>query len=153
VAVELVTTAAVPLKLTVLFAGVVLKLTPVMVTVVPVKPFAGVKLVIDRGTVKLVADVAWLSPTMTVIGPVVAPAGTVVTIWVDVELVTAAAVPLKLTVLFAGVVLKFVPVMVTVVPIEPLAGVKLTIVGAEEFSVTPHPARRKRNQANVPIIP
>jgi hypothetical protein len=64
--------------------------------------------------VKLVEDVAVLPPTVTVIGPVVAPAGTGVMIWVDVQLVTTAAVPLKLMALLAGVILKFVPVMVIV---------------------------------------
>jgi hypothetical protein len=60
----------------------------------------------------------------------VAPAGTVVTIEVAVGVpVIVAAVPLNLTVLFAAVVLKFVPVMVTVAPTTPDAGVKLVMVG------------------------
>ena len=41
--------------------------------------------------------------------PVVAPLGTVVVIFVAVEAVTVAAVPLNVTVLLAGVVLKAVP--------------------------------------------
>lgn len=41
--------------------------------------------------------------------PVVAPLGTVVVIFVAVEALTVAAVPLKVTVLLAGVVLKAVP--------------------------------------------
>lgn len=44
--------------------------------------------------------------------------------------VTTAVVPLNFTVLLAGVVSKFVPVIVTVVPIRPLAGLKLVMVGA-----------------------
>jgi hypothetical protein len=87
---------------------------------------------------------------VTVIGPVVAPEGTKVTIWVDEQLVTTATVPLKATVLLARVVLKFVPVMVTVVPAGALIGETAAIVG-ETFEVPlfPQPARRKRKQARV----
>jgi hypothetical protein len=71
-------------------------------------------------TVKLDGEVALDPfPSATVIGPEVAPAGTVVTIWVEVELVTTAVVPLNLTTLPAGLVLKLVPVMVTFVPGNP----------------------------------
>ena len=86
---------------------------------------------LNGATVKLVALVAVLPPTVTEIGPVVAPDGTVAVILVDVLAVTVAAVPLNITMLFAGVVSKFVPVMVTVVPMGPLAGAKLVIVGTE----------------------
>ena len=65
---------------------------------------------------KLDVEVALSPPTVTVIGPFVAPEGTVVITWVDVQLDTTAAVPLKLTVLLAGDVLKFVPEIVTVSP-------------------------------------
>ena len=65
----------------------------------------------------------------TVIGPVVAPAGTEVTIWEDVLLITTAATPLNDTALLAAVGSKLVPVMVTVVPTEPFKGVKLVISG------------------------
>jgi hypothetical protein len=136
VAVDAETVAAVPLKFTVLLAGVVLKFVPVMVTVVPTNPDAGVKLEIvgsvAPATVKLVADVAVAAApaTVTVIAPVVAPAGTAVTIEVAVGVpVIAASLPLNLTELFAAVVLKFVPVMVTVAPTTPDRGVKLVIVG------------------------
>jgi hypothetical protein len=46
-------------------------------------------------TVKAVAEVAEPEGLVTVIVPVVAPTGTVATIWVAVELVIAADVPLK----------------------------------------------------------
>jgi hypothetical protein len=81
-------------------------------------------------TVKFVADVAVTPPTATVIVPVVVPVGTVVVIDVAVDVVTVAAVLLNFTVLLAGVVLKFVPVMVTVSPTAPDEGVKLVIVGS-----------------------
>ncbi len=66
--------------------------------------------------VKLFVEVELIPPTVTVIGPVVASEGTVVIIWVDVQLVTIAVIPLKVTVLLDGLVLKFFPVIVTDVP-------------------------------------
>ena len=117
-----------------------LKFVPVIVTVVPMGPEAGVKLVIvgTEGvvTVKSVALVAVLPDTVTVIFPVVAPAGTVAVMLVVVLAVAVAVVPLKRTVLFAGVALKFVPVIVTVAPIRPDVGVKLVIVGRVEAPTT-----------------
>src|SRR5882672_8502954 len=46
-----VTVACVPLKVTVLSAIVLLKLAPVMVTVVPIGPFVGVKLVTEGAAI------------------------------------------------------------------------------------------------------
>lgn len=77
----------------------VLKFVPVIVTVVPTLPDVGVNDVIvgmaPTVTVKLVALVAVFPPTVTVIFPVVAPAGTVVVIEVAVLAVTTAVVPLN----------------------------------------------------------
>jgi hypothetical protein len=56
--------------------------------------------------------------------PVVAPTGTIAVILVELLAVTNAVIPLNFIVLFNGVVLKFVPVMITGVPIEPLVGLK-----------------------------
>ena len=67
--------------------------------------------------------------TWTVIGANIAPVGTVVVNCVAVAALTVAFVAPKKTVLFAGVVLKFVPVMVTVAPTLPEVGVKEVIVG------------------------
>ena len=80
-------------------------------------------------TVKLLELVAVFPATVTVIGPVVAPVGTEVVIEVAVLAVTTAVVPLNWSVLLAGVVLKFVPIMLTVVPTKPDVGVKEVIVG------------------------
>jgi hypothetical protein len=121
-----------------LLVVVVSKPVPVMVTVVPAVPLVGVKLVIDGITVKFDDEVAVWLLTVTLIGPVVAPDGTVVTISVLVELVTTADVPLKLTALFAAVVSKLVPTMVTVVPAVPLVGEKLEMVTDD---VLPQPDR------------
>ena len=74
-------------------------------------------------------------PTVTVMGPVVAPAGTEVEILVAVLAVTTAVVPLNLTMLLAGVVLKFVPVMVTAVEVEPEVGLNDSMVAAGSVGV------------------
>ena len=86
-------------------------------------------------TVKLPELVAVLQPTVTEIVPVPAPGGTVVVMLVAVLAVTMAVVPLNITMLSTGIALKFVPAIVTVVPIEPLVGVKLLMAGAEENMV------------------
>ena len=62
-------------------------------------------------TVKLPLEFAVEVPTVTLIGPVVAPLGTVVVNWFVVAAVTVAEVPLNLTVLELGVVLKFWPAL------------------------------------------
>ena len=80
-------------------------------------------------TVKSVVDVAVIPCTVTVIFPVVAPAGTATVSCVADALFTVADVPLILTILSDGVVEKNVPVMVTVVPTLPEVGVKEAIVG------------------------
>jgi hypothetical protein len=69
-------------------------------------------------------------PTVTTTFPVVAPAGTVVTIDVEPQPVNAVAgVPLNVTVLVPWVAPKFVPVMVMVVPTAPLLGEIPAILG------------------------
>ena len=132
VAVADVTTAWVPLNLTMLFAGVVLKFVPVMVTIAPTPAEPGVKLVmVGAVTVKLLPLVAVPAlPTVTVIVPVVVPASTTATICVVVAEVIEPVVPWNLTVSLAMVLLKLVPIIVTVVPMGPLRGEKLEMVGA-----------------------
>ncbi len=131
VEVDAVTTAGVPLKVILLSAGAVLKFVPDMVTVVPSTPDAGVNPVsVGSGaTVKLVPVVTVIPLVVTLIGPVVAPAGTLVTILVEVDDVTVATVPLNMTTLLPGKVLKLFPVIVTCVFTAPLSGLKLVIVG------------------------
>ena len=66
-----------------------------------------------------------------------------------VELVTVADVPLKVTALFAAVVSKFVPTMVTAVSTVPPDGEKLEIVGAG----LPQPDRiSRRNKVTKAIL-
>ena len=68
--------ALTPLKATTVVPG---KFAPLMVTLVPTGPLEGVKLVIVGGliTVKLLALVAVPPGVVTLMGPVVAPAGRV----------------------------------------------------------------------------
>jgi len=63
----------------------------------------------------------------TLIGPVVAPAGTVAVIFLDELTTKVAAFPLKLT---AVAPLKLIPLMETDLPTGPLVGEKLVITGA-----------------------
>ena len=105
-----------------------LKFVPFMATLVPSGPLVGVKLVIAGAltTVKLFALVAVPPGVVTLSGPVVAPAGTVARIEVAEFTVKAALTPLNITDVAP---LKFVPLMVTLVPGVPLEGVKLVIAG------------------------
>src|SRR6266850_1969247 len=117
--------ALTPLKAT---PVVPVKLVPLMVTLVPTGPLAGVKPVIVGGliTVKLPALVAVPPGVVTLIFPVVAAVGVVA--WIEVAELTekVAVTPLKAT---RVVPLKFVPLMAMLVPTGPLAGVKPVIVG------------------------
>jgi hypothetical protein len=119
-----VTLAFVPLNFTVLFSAVTSKPVPVIVTEVPATPEEGSMDVIASVTVKLLVEVAVAPLTVTVIFPVAAPAGTVVVMDEVVDAVTTASVPLNLTVLLDGVVLKDDPLIVTVEPIAPDSGEK-----------------------------
>jgi len=83
-------------------------------------------------TVKALGEAALPPGVVTRIEPVVAPAGTLVVIWVALCTVKVAEVPLKES---ADVPVKFAPVMVTLVPEAPLVGVKLEIVGAAALTV------------------
>lgn len=64
---------------------------------------------------------------VTEIEPVVAPFGTDVEMWLASVTENAAVVPLNLTLV---ALIKFVPVIVTLIPDWPLVGEKLVIVGA-----------------------
>ena len=67
---------------------------------------------------------------MTVIGPYGVLGGTVITRDDDEALVTSALTPLILTTFCAAVALKFVPLIVTLLPARPDDGVNDVIVGA-----------------------
>ena len=84
-------------------------------------------------TVKFVALVAVPPAVVTVILPVVAPAGTVATICVAVFDVIVAVVPLNFTEVAP---VRFVPVMVTEVPTGPEVGVNDVMVGLAQLPPT-----------------
>ncbi|MCX6915689.1 MAG: hypothetical protein NT167_22030 [Verrucomicrobia bacterium] len=106
-----------------------LKLVPLMVTTVPALPLAGVKLVMVGTVTTVKLPALWAVPlaVVTLIGPVVALAGTVAVIWAD-ELTAGltAETPLKVTPL---TLTKFAPMMVTLLPTGPLAGVNPLMTG------------------------
>ena len=101
------------LNLVLFFDAVVSKFVPLMVTLVPEAPMVGDRLVIvgavDAATVNEVLLETEPAEVVTLIAPVVAPLGTVVTSSVAVAEVTVAVVPLKVTVFELGVVLNAVP--------------------------------------------
>ena len=124
-----VNVALVPLKRT-RFTPV--KPTPVMTTEVPITPLVGLNDVIANAppvTVKLVALVAVPPGVETLMGPVVAPAGTVAVMCVFDATVNVAFVLLNVT---ADAPKKPVPVMSTEEPSGPLVGVNEVIVGTGE---------------------
>jgi len=136
---QLVGVPAVPLNFTVLVPCVAPKFVPVIVTGVPTCPLVTLRLVIFGAGVVTVNATPLLAvpPTVTTTLPVVAPDGTSTTMLVAVQLVGAPAVPLKLTVLVPCVAPKFVPVIVTGVPIGPLVTLSPAILGAGEFGSGP----------------
>jgi hypothetical protein len=129
VAFEVTTVAGTPLKLT---WGEAPKFVPKITTSAVGAPLVGLRLVMVGvpSTVKTELLVAVTPATSTVIGPVVALAGTEVDMLVVVDPETEASVPLNLTTLFPGVALKLVPLMVTFAVTAPLVGVKPVMVGA-----------------------
>lgn len=131
VEVDVVTRDVTPLNVITLYVGVKSKLVPVMVTIAPTAPLAGLKVKIDGvgNTLKLVALVIVTPLVVREIGPVLAPTGTVVERLLVVAFVTTVEIPLNATLLFAGIALKFVPVIVIEVPGAPSVGLKLVNVG------------------------
>jgi hypothetical protein len=131
VALQPVGVAVVPLNFTVLVPWVAPKFAPLIATEVPTSPDVGFRLVMlgaGTVTVKLTPLLA-TPPTVTTTLPVVAPAGTVATMLVALQLVGAAVTPLNFTVLVPCVAPKFAPLIVTDAPTTPDVGFKLVILG------------------------
>lgn len=153
-----VTTADIPLNVTELLAAVALKLVPVSVTLLPTAPLDGENPpsvtagLPSEMTVNSSTDVAEALLTDTDIFPEVAPAGTTTVSCVPIAALTVATVPLNLTILFADVALKLVPVIVTVVPTDPLAGVNAVIAGVRITSSSLHDARRGTIKLEIPRL-
>jgi hypothetical protein len=105
---------------------------PVSVTSEPGAPLAGVN-ELTTGKLVMIKSVP-LTPTptllLTLMGPLVAPAGTVARICVSESIVNVADSPLNATSL---ALVNALPVMVTSVPVKPPAGVNDVIVGGSSM--------------------
>jgi hypothetical protein len=156
VALQLVGTAAMPLNFTVLVPCVAPKFTPLIVTDAPTKPEVGFKLVmLGPGTVTVkFTPLLATPPTVTTTLPVVAPAGTGTTIFVALQLVGVAVIPLNLTLLVPCVAPKFPPLIVTEVPTNPEVGFKLVMLGAGTVTVklTPLLATPPTVTTTLPVV-
>jgi hypothetical protein len=131
IALQLVGVASVPLKLTVPVPSVEPKFVPVIVTEVPTTPEVTERLVIFGADANVKAT-ALLDPpiALTITFPVVAPDGTGTAMVDALQLVGAAAVPLKVTDPVPWVAPKFAPAMATSAPTAPTVGDRLVILGA-----------------------
>lgn len=125
---QFVGVAAVPLNLIVLLPCVVPKLTPVIVIDAPTAPEVGDRLLMLGATVKLTPLLA-VPLTVTTTLPVVAPLGTGATIFVLLQLVGVAVVPLNLIVLVPCFDPKPDPLMVTDAPTAPDVGERELMLG------------------------
>lgn len=116
-------------------------MAPVIVTEVPTGPFVGFRLVILGGggpTVKGIPLLPAVPFRMTKTYPVLAFAGTCVTMLVALQLVGVAGVPLNKTVLLPCVAPKLDPLIVTGVPTGPTVGLRLEMIG-DGVTVKPTP--------------
>jgi hypothetical protein len=100
---------------------------PVITTLVPTGPLAGLTLLIFGATMKLLVLVAVPKGVVTETGPVEAAAGTVAVIWVEELTVNGAIAPLNRTDVAP---VSAVPVIATLVPTGALVGLKPVIAGA-----------------------
>jgi hypothetical protein len=148
--------AAVPLKVTVLVPCVAPKFAPAIVTAVPADPLVGDSDVTLGAAVVIVNGKPLLArpPTVTTTLPVVAPDGTGTTMLVADQLEGVAAVPLNVTVLVPCVAPRFVPVIVTTVPTDPLVGESDVKLGAAVVIVngTPLLARPPTVTTTLPVV-
>jgi hypothetical protein len=130
VAFQLVGVPTTELKVTVLVPWLPPKFVPVTVTEVPNGPDVGLTLVIlGVGITVKVTPLLIMPPTVTTMGPVVAPTGTVTIMLVELQFDTAAVAPLKATELLPCVAPKFVPVIVIGTPTAPVVWLKLVMLG------------------------
>src|SRR5215472_4589427 len=133
VALQPVGVAVIPLNVTVLLPWLAPKFAPVMVTGAPIVPLVGLtEVMLGVGTTVKVNPLLVIPFTVTTTLPVVAPAGTMTTMLVALQLLAVPAdVPLKVTALVPCVFPKFVPVIVTEAPIGADVGLKLETVGVK----------------------
>lgn len=130
-----VNVAVVPLKLT-LAAPV--RLVPVMATVVPAIPLAGLRVLRVGSGAVTVKGRPLLGPpgVATTTLPVLAPGGTLVIIWVPEFTVKVAVMPLKVTLV---ALVRLVPAITIVVPTVPVVGLRLLRAGAGTVRVKGRP--------------
>jgi hypothetical protein len=129
VALQVVTVAGVPLKLTVPDPRVATKPVPVIVTAAPNAPEVIDKVVMLGAGTTVKLDPLLFTPVFTTTFPVVAAVGTVAVMLVALQLVAVAAFPLNLTVLVPCVAPKLAPVIVTAAPTAPVVGDRLVMTG------------------------
>jgi len=131
VALQLVTVADTPLKVTVLEPCAAPKFVPEMTTAAPTGPALGVTLVMPGAefTAKKTPLLA-TPPTVAITLPLVAPAGTVAVILVEPQLLTELTVPLNFTVLVPWLDQKFAPEIMIEAPTGPDVAERLEITGA-----------------------
>jgi hypothetical protein len=151
---QVVGVAVVPLNLIVLEPFVAPKFVPVTVTVVPMAPLFGERLVRFGAAFTVNVRPLLARPlTVTTTLPVVAPDGTGTTMLVFDPVVGVAVVPLNVIVLVPFVAPKFVPVTVTDVPMAPLFGVRVVSVGATfTVKVSPLLARPLTVTTMLPVV-
>lgn len=126
---QLVAVAAVPLNLRVLVPWLAPNPAPVIVTVAPIPPALGVKVVMPGPAVTLNAAPLLTSPdaVVTTTLPDVAPEGTGTVMLDDPQPEGVAGRPLNVTEPWLGP--KFVPEIVTFMPVGPELGERLDITG------------------------
>jgi hypothetical protein len=128
------------------------KLVPVIVTDDTMAPVDGDRVVMPGATVKSLPALA-VPLTVTTTFPVVAPVGTTATIEVAPQLeIVVAVVPLNLTVLVPCVEPKPLPAIVTELPIAPVEGVRLVILGAAKAKMAVDTERKKAKNRDVRTI-
>ncbi len=106
---------------------------PVIMTLVPIAPLEGVKLVNWGVTLKLLVLSAYPVALYTEICPVLAEEGTIAEIWVEELIVKLAVTPPKRTSVISD---NPVPLIITVEPTVPLTGEKLVRLIPEDDPVT-----------------
>lgn len=130
-ALQTVGVAGVELNVSVLLPCEAPKFAPAIVTDVPTAPLLGVKLEMlgAGGVTEKLTPLLAKPPTVTTTFPDVAVAGTGTTMLVALQVVGAAAVLLNVTVLLPCEAPKFAPEIVTEVPVGPLLGARLVMLG------------------------
>jgi hypothetical protein len=139
------------------FTAGLLKWVPLIVTKVPIGPLVGLNEVIvgafDCVTLKSLELVAVPSAFVTWIGPSVPLLGTVAVIVLSFTTVNVPALCPSNSTSFATGLLKWVPVIVTKVPIDPLVGLNEVIVGSDACAaVTPIPPTNTVLRATTVVI-